>query len=96
LAEKSHAQQVPVFERKISVEMENETIEAILTEISRQSQVSFSYNPELLNASDKKSLSLPTNRSLRPVEPFRWKSKLSGTWQIYYPSTQERKFPVGC
>ncbi len=62
--EKSHAQQVPVFERKISVEMENETIEAILTEISRQSQVSFSYNPELLNASDKKSLSL-TNQTVR-------------------------------
>ena len=62
--EKSHSQQVPVFERKISVEMENETIEAILTEISRQSQVSFSYNPELLNASDKKSLSV-TNQSVR-------------------------------
>jgi len=59
-----YSQQVPVFERKISVDMENETIEAILTEISRQSQVPFSYNPVLLNASDRKSLSV-ANQSVR-------------------------------
>ena len=47
-----------VLERKITVEMNDETIEAVLTEISRQAETTFSYNPESLDASRKISISV--------------------------------------
>jgi hypothetical protein len=47
-----------VLERRITIEMKEETIEAVLTEISRQAETTFSYSPESLNASRKISISV--------------------------------------
>jgi hypothetical protein len=49
---------VPLLERRVTIEMQNETVEALLTEISRQAETTFSYSPEALNASRRISLSL--------------------------------------
>ncbi len=49
---------VPLLEHRVTIEMQEETIEAVLTEISRQAEATFSYSPEALNASKKISLSV--------------------------------------
>jgi len=49
---------VPLLEHRVTIEMQEETIEALLTEISRQAEATFSYSPEALNASKRISLSV--------------------------------------
>jgi hypothetical protein len=56
--------QVPGLERKVSIHAQKQTIEQILTEIGRQSQCTFSYNPESIGASRQVSLQLE-NQTVR-------------------------------
>lgn len=53
-----HAQQssVPLLERKVSIHANNQTIESILSEISVQAGIVFSYNPEAVKSSYKVSV----------------------------------------
>jgi hypothetical protein len=49
---------IPPFERRISVDMQNETVAAILTEIGRQAEFTFSYSPKTIDVSKRTSLSI--------------------------------------
>lgn len=52
------ANQLPGLERKISVQISSQSVEKILSEIGRQANVTFSYNPKLVGASEVASIDI--------------------------------------
>jgi hypothetical protein len=47
----AQSQQLPLLERKVSINMQNMPIEKVLTEVAKQAEITFSYNPDAVGAS---------------------------------------------
>lgn len=56
----------PPLERVVTIRVSNETISSVLTQLSQQSQIKFSYNPTIVPATKKVSMYL-TQRPVRVV-----------------------------
>ena len=54
----ANAQQTPPLERKVTIDVTNETVTNVLTMISKQAAFSFSYNPSLVDGSRRVTMSL--------------------------------------
>jgi TonB-linked SusC/RagA family outer membrane protein len=61
-----HSNAQDILDRKISLEVTEEEIKAILSEIEKQASVTFTYRPEVINSSKKVSLKV-TNATVRQV-----------------------------
>ena len=57
-------EELPAFERLITINLHKSTLEAALTEIGRQAEITFSYNPSVISASDEITLTLE-NQTVR-------------------------------
>ncbi|HEX2922050.1 MAG TPA: hypothetical protein VHO50_12880, partial [Bacteroidales bacterium] len=54
----AQSEQIPLLEREVSISARNQTIEWVISEISTQSGIIFSYNPEIIGADSKIDLSV--------------------------------------
>lgn len=59
-------QNQPPLERRVNLEMKDKTIEWVLTEVGKQADISFSYNPEAVGSSQKINLNID-NQPVRYV-----------------------------
>ena len=88
------AQNVPPLERKVNMNMNDKTLEWILTEIGKQADIAFSYNPEAIGSSKKTNIYID-DQSVRFALNTLFEGSMSyrerGKFIIIQPQKNEKK-----